>query len=201
MKLIPIEEERFDLVFSKMNAAFPYEERRDISDQKECLNNKFFNFLEIFDNEIDVGFIALWDFPEFVFIEHIAIDEEKRAGGYGSKTIELVKETYKKPIILEAEAPETEQQIKRIRFYDRLGFKINSYDYEQPSYHGGEGVPLKILSYPDILNQEEFDLFIKRTRENGYKNSVQELSDDEKIDIVAKKILEKYLPAFEELAK
>ena len=201
MKLIPIEEERFDLVFSKMNAAFPYEERRDISDQKECLNNKFFNFLEIFDNEIDVGFIALWDFPEFVFIEHIAIDEEKRAGGYGSKTIELVKETYKKPIILEAEAPETEQQIKRIRFYDRAGFKINSYDYEQPSYHGGEGVPLKILSYPDILNQEEFDLFIKRTRENGYKNSVQELSDDEKIDIVAKKILEKYLPAFEELAK
>ena len=75
MKLIPIEEERFDLVFSKMNAAFPYEERRDISDQKECLNNKFFNFLEIFDNEIDVGFIALWDFPEFVFIGHIAIDE------------------------------------------------------------------------------------------------------------------------------
>ena len=201
MKLIPITEERFDLVFSKMTAAFPFEERRDISDQKECLNNEYFKFSEIFDDETDVGFIALWDFPEFVFIEHLAIDEEKRAGGYGSKTIELVKETYKKPIILEAEAPETDQQIKRIRFYERAGFKVNFYAYEQPSYHGGEGVPLKILSYPDILNQEEFDLFIKRTRENGYKNSVQELSDDEKIDIVAKKILEKYLPAFEELAK
>ncbi len=170
MKLVPIEEARFDLVFSKMTAAFPYEERRDISDQKECLNNKFFNFLEIFYNETEVGFITLWDFPEFVFIEHIAIDEDKRAGGYGSKTIELVKETYKKPIILEAEAPETEQQIKRIRFYDHLGFKINSYDYEQPSYHGGEGVPLKILSFPELICQEKFDLFIKRTRENGYKN-------------------------------
>ena len=171
MKLIPIEEERFDLVFSKMTAAFPYEERRDISDQKECLNNKYFKFSEIFDNELDVGFIALWDFPEFVFIEHIAIDEEKRAGGYGSKTIELVKETYKKPIILEAEAPETEQQIKRIRFYDRAGFKMNSYDYEQPSYHAGESVPLKILSYPELLNQKEFDLFISMTRENPYKKS------------------------------
>lgn len=201
MKLIPITEERFDLVFSKMTAAFPYEERRDISDQKECLNNKFFKFLEIFDNETDVGFITIWDFPEFVFIEHLAIDEEVRAGGYGSKTIELVKETYKKPIILEAEAPETEQQIKRIRFYDRAGFKMNSYDYEQPSYHGGEGVPLKILSYPDLINQDEFDLFIKRTRENPYKGLIQELSDDEKIDLVAKKILDKYLPAFEELAK
>lgn len=171
LKFVPVTEERFDLVYEKMAAAFPYEERRDISDQRECLNNKFFKFSEIFDEETDVGFTALWDFPEFVFIEHIAIDEEVRAGGYGSKTIELVKEVYKKPIILEAEAPETEQQIKRIRFYDRLGFKINSYDYEQPSYHGGEGVPLKILSFPELISQEEFDLFIKRTRENPYKKS------------------------------
>lgn len=171
IKFVPITEERFNLVFSKMIAAFPYEERRDISDQKECLNNKFFKFSEIFDKEIAVGFIAFWAFPEFVFIEHIAIDEDKRAGGYGSRAIELVKVTYNKPIILEAEAPETEQQIKRIRFYDRQGFKMNHYDYEQPSYHGGKSVPLKILSYPELLNQEEFDLFIKLTRENGYKKS------------------------------
>lgn len=32
-------------------------------------------------------------------------------------------------------------------------------------------------------------------------NPVLELTDDEKIDIVAKRILEKYRPAFEELAK
>ncbi len=155
-----------------MTAAFPYEERRDILDQKECLENNYFKFLEIFDGETDVGFIALWVFDEFVFIEHIAIDEEKRAGGYGSKAIEFVKAAYNKPIILEAEAPETEQQIKRIKFYDRLGFKINNYEYEQPSYHGGEGVPLKILSFPELISQEEFDLFIKRTRENGYKKSL-----------------------------
>lgn len=171
IKLIPIAEERFDLVFSKMIAAFPYEERRDLLHQKECLKNNFFGFFEIYDDETEVGFIALWSFPEFIYIEHLAIDEEKRSGGYGSKTIEFLKGIYKMPIILEAEAPETEQQIKRIRFYDRLGFKMNDYDYVQPSYHGGEGVPLKILSFPEILNQEEFDLFIKRTRENPYKKS------------------------------
>ena len=32
-------------------------------------------------------------------------------------------------------------------------------------------------------------------------DSLSELSKDEKIDIVAKRILEKYLPAFKELAK
>ena len=169
IKFVPITEERFNLVYEKMTTAFPFEERRELLDQKECLSNKFFRFFEIFDNDSDVGFITIWDFAEFVFVEHLAIDEEKRAGGYGTKAIELVKELYKKPIVLEAEPPETDQQIKRIRFYDRAGFRVNFYEYEQPSYHGGEGVPLKILSYPEPLSQGEFDLFIKRTRENPYR--------------------------------
>ena len=33
------------------------------------------------------------------------------------------------------------------------------------------------------------------------KNNLMDLTDDEKIDIIAKRILEKYLPAFKELAK
>ena len=152
-----------------MIAAFPYEERRDCIDQKECLNNPKFNFLEILDCNEAVGFIAMWVFDGFVFIEHIAIDENKRSGGYGTKAIELVKEAYKKPIILEAEAPVTEQQIKRIKFYGRLGFKVNAYEYEQPSYHGGEAVPLMILSYPESLSQKEFDKFFKETRKEVYK--------------------------------
>ena len=169
IRFIDVTEETFDKVYDKMTAAFPIEERRDCYDEKECLNNKFFNFFEIYDGEIPVGFTALWIFDAFVFIEHIAIDEDKRGGGYGSKTIELIKETFKKPIILEAEAPETEQQIKRIRFYERLDFKINAFDYMQPSYHGGEGVPLLILSYPELLTQNDFDKFLNQTRKEVYK--------------------------------
>lgn len=36
---------------------------------------------------------------------------------------------------------------------------------------------------------------------NVDENPMIDLSDDEKIDIVAKRILDKYLPAFKELAK
>lgn len=36
---------------------------------------------------------------------------------------------------------------------------------------------------------------------NISENNVLELTDDEKIDVVAARILKKYLPAFEELAK
>ncbi len=164
-----VNEKTFSAVYEKMCAAFPFEERRDFTDQEECLNDKRFCFFEIYDNDAAVGFISLWNLNGFVFIEHLAIDADKRSGGYGSKAVELVKETYKKPVILEAEAPETEQQIKRIRFYDRLGFKVNDYPYEQPSYHGGEGVPLLILSYPELITDAEFRNFITETKNSAYR--------------------------------
>ena len=168
ISFIDVNEKTFNTVFDKMKTAFPYEERRDYSDQKECLKNKYFNFFEIYDGDVAVGFTALWVFENFVFIEHIAIDEDKRGSGYGSKAIELIKEKYNKPLILEAEAPVTEQQIKRIKFYNRLGFNVNSFNYTQPSYHGGEGVPLLILSYPNKLTDEEFEEFLKETRREVY---------------------------------
>ncbi len=168
IRFIDVNENTFDKVYNKMTAAFPYEERRDCYDEKECLKNKLFTLFEIYDGETDVGFSALWVYENFVFIEHIAIDEDKRSGGYGSKAIELIKETYNKPIILEAEAPVTEQQIKRIKFYDRLGFKMNNFDYTQPSYHGGEGVPLMILSYPEKISDKEFREFLTETRNSAY---------------------------------
>lgn len=168
LRFIDVNEKTFNTVFEKMEAAFPYEERRDCFDQKECLKNEYFKFYEIYDGDTPIGFTALWIFEEFIFIEHIAIDEKKRGGGYGSKAIELIKEHYQRPIILEAEAPVTEQQIKRIRFYERLKFNVNTYDYTQPSYHGGEGVPLLILSYPNILTDEKFENFLSKTRKNVY---------------------------------
>ncbi len=169
IRFIDVTEKTFDKVYEKMAAAFPLQERRNSLDQKKCFENSYFNFFEITENETAVGFVSPWVFPDFVYIEHLAIDEDKRSGGYGSKTIERIKEMYKKPIILEAEAPVTEQQIKRIKFYERLGFKVNGYDYIQPSYHGGEGVPLMILSYPELLSQSEFDSFVVITRKEVYK--------------------------------
>ena len=108
-------------------------------------------------------------FESFLFIEHIAINKEIRSKGYGSKTIELIKTKYNQPIVLEAEAPETEMQKKRIKFYENLGFKVNSYNYTQPSYHNDDGVPLLVLSFPELLNENEFDVFFRETRKVVYE--------------------------------
>ena len=169
LRFSPVTERDFDEVYSKMTSAFPYEERRDSFDEKECLKDSRFRLFSLYDNDIAVGFTALWVLDGFVFLEHIAIDEDKRSSGYGSKAIELIKETFDLPIILEAEAPVTEQQIKRIAFYNRLGFTVNDYNYTQPSYHGGEGVPLLLLSFPKPMTDCDFNKFIEETRKSAYK--------------------------------
>ncbi len=169
LRFSPVTERDFDTVYSKMTSAFPYEERRDSFDEKECLKDSRFRLLSLYDDNTAVGFTALWVLDGFVFLEHIAIDEDKRSCGYGSRAIELMKETFNLPIILEAEAPVTEQQIKRIAFYKRLGFTVNDYDYTQPSYHGGEGVPLLLLSFPKPMTDCDFNKFVEETRKSAYK--------------------------------
>ena len=169
LRFSPVTERDFDVVYSKMTSAFPYEERRDSFDERECLKDNRFRLLSLIDDASAVGFVALWLLDGFIFLEHIAIDEDKRSLGYGSRAIELIKSEFNLPIILEAEAPVTEQQIKRIAFYKRLGFTVNDYDYTQPSYHGGEGVPLMLLSFPNPMADADFNKFIEETRKSAYK--------------------------------
>ncbi len=164
-----VTEERFSFVYKRLVDAFPYEERRDESDEKKCFLKSQFNFCEITDDGESIGLIAFWVFSKFLFVEHIAVNKEIRSKGYGSKAFELLKEKYNLPIILEAEAPETEIQQKRIKFYENLGFKINPYDYTQPSYHNGESVPLLVLSFPKALEQSEFEKFFVETRKVVYE--------------------------------
>lgn len=167
--LRPVTKENFPSVYKRLIDAFPYEERRDEADEEKCFLKEQFNFCEIIDNGESVGLIVFWAFESFLFIEHIAINKEIRSKGYGSKTIDLIKSKYNLPIILEAESPETEVQQKRIKFYENLGFKVNSYDYTQPSYHNGESLPLLVLSFPQLLNEKEFDVFFRETRRVVYE--------------------------------
>ena len=168
INLKPVTDEKFSSVYKRLIDAFPYEERRDERDEKKCFFKSQFNFCEITDENESVGLIVFWVFNKFLFVEHIAINKEIRSKGYGSKTFELLKTQYNLPIILEAESPETEMQKKRIKFYEKLGFKVNSYDYTQPSYHNAESVPLQILSFPQLLSESGFEEFFKTTREIVY---------------------------------
>lgn len=140
------------------DGSFPADEKRDFELHKECMKNREFSFNAVFCDEKICGFIALWDFDDFVFIEHFAIKEELRNKGIGKEIVCKIKEKNEKMIILETLKPEDDISARRIAFYERNAFVINDFDYVQPSYgKGKESVPMKIMSYPEKIKSEKFE--------------------------------------------
>lgn len=66
----------------------------------------------------------------------------------------------KKTIILEIDPPIDEISIRRKLFYTRVGYKENTFNHIYPSYSKfNKGHSLSVMSYPDFLNQIEYDNF------------------------------------------
>ncbi|MEG2708620.1 MAG: GNAT family N-acetyltransferase, partial [Vagococcus sp.] len=107
-----------------------------------------------------LSFIAIWQLETSHFIEHLAVSPLSRGGGVGGKIMKSMIETSQKPILLEVEHPETEIAKKRIQFYERLGFHLNTHDYVQPPIQEGESpLPLHIMSYPNPILAKDFSYF------------------------------------------
>ena len=147
----------FDEMWKIFKNSFPEDERRSFKEQKMLLRNPLYNFNTIYNNKLPIGFIAFWTFKDFIFIEHLAIDRNFRGKGYGGKIIKDIISRYDKVIILEVEKTKTNEAIRRISFYENLGFHLNKYDYLQPALsEDKEPVPLFIMSYPNNIGEEDF---------------------------------------------
>ncbi|MDO4199988.1 MAG: GNAT family N-acetyltransferase [Clostridia bacterium] len=158
----------FDDVFSLMQKSFPKNEYRTYENQKKLLTNKYYKIIPYFGNENEfLAFAAVWEFESFKFVEHIAVSEKCRGMGIGSKIMRDIIEKSDTDIILEIEPPNDETSIRRLRFYEKLGFKCNEYQYFQlPLNNSDMPTPLKILSYPKTINEEQF----KKIKETIYAN-------------------------------
>lgn len=168
--------EVYSQIWQIYEQAFPYEERRDTHEQQEIFKNKHYKILPYFnqDQKEVLGFIALWDLPEFTFIEHLAIKHTCRNQGLGKELIQKVqKQAKQKPLILEVEPPQTKLAKRRIGFYERVGFSLNKYPYKQPSYHaGGDSVSLCLMSFPIALSSEDFAKVRSTLYNHVYKQDV-----------------------------
>lgn len=111
-----------------------------------------------------VDFFAYYDGQEFAglsytivgdrcaFVLYLAVNSRVRSRGYGSAILADIAASYPgKPISLdiepvESDAPNYEQRVKRLRFYERNGFARTGYRVE------GEGEVYEVLA-----NSTEFD--------------------------------------------
>lgn len=163
----------FDKIFTIMTASFPESERRTYAGQKDLLADPHYRLVtETDENNIIIAFLASWEFPQFRFVEHIAVDPGIRGGGIGGKLMAAYIGESAKPIVLEVEPPDTDMAQRRISFYERLGFHLNPFEYMQPPLQKGQPeLSLKIMSYPQTLTDAEFALYKETLYSKVYKVS------------------------------
>ena len=149
-----LEIKEFDRVFSLMEQSFPLEEYRAYEDQKRLLEDSAYRIYVAKENGKILGFGAVWQLEDWLFLEHLAVDPRCRNRGFGAELLNFLAENC---CCLEVELPETELARRRIGFYERNGFFLNSYPYLQPSLGEGRSpVPLRIMTSGSTITPEEF---------------------------------------------
>lgn len=149
--------------------AFPSDERRELRELINIQLIKDYSLFEISNNKRFVGFLELWEFKEFLFLEHIALFPEEQQKGYGTDVLEGILRNTVKPVILEAEPAIDSLSVRRIKFYAKSGFKVLNFDYTQPPYYPGKNsVPMLLLSNNE-LSENDIVSYVNEIRNIVYK--------------------------------
>lgn len=161
-EFINMDEKDFDLFFNMLKNSFPENERRDYSSQKNLLDNSNYKPLVFKENGEILAIMATWEFEDFIFIEHLAVDAKLRGKGIGTELIKNYLNKCKKNIFLEVEPPSCDVSKKRILFYEKLNFYLNDFYYlQQPLNPNDNPLELKIMSYSKHISEKEFAKYKK----------------------------------------
>jgi GNAT superfamily N-acetyltransferase len=152
--------EHFRELWELYESAFPPDERRDREMQDALFRKKeYAMFAALDEKNAFVGLLAVWEFGEFVFMEHMAVKEQLRGKGFGTEIIRTYLSHCRKNVVHEVEPPDNEIRKRRVRFFERLGFRLNAHDYIQPSYGPGKDpMPMLLMSYPLAISEKDYPL-------------------------------------------
>ncbi|MFT8872885.1 MAG: GNAT family N-acetyltransferase [Sporolactobacillus sp.] len=141
----------FPDVYALMRRSFYAEEIRRFCAAEQLLDYDNYRLMlqRTKDRRVQ-GFLAYWTFPDFSFIEHFAVAPEMRGRGIGTTMLRELTESAAE-WLLEVEAYDNPNARRRIAFYERNGFILNAYGYNQPSLQPvshSRPIPLQLMSYP-----------------------------------------------------
>lgn len=150
-------------------SSFPANEIRTLKQQKEILKNRSYHFLAVFKDKRLAAIIAYRRFKDFLFLEHLAVKKELRGKCIGTELLKEFLLGKKQKVVLEVEKPKTDIANKRIGFYERIGFKLNPFDYIQPAYSIDKSpVPMLLMTYPEKITTKEFLMIREKLHRIGY---------------------------------
>ncbi|PKQ60193.1 hypothetical protein BZG02_20365 [Labilibaculum filiforme] len=149
--------------------AFPEEERRELDLQQQMMRDTNYHFDIVTDNGHFVGFIFWWQFKGLRYIEHLATAIKYRGKAYGKCIVEqFISDAYE-AIILEVELPNCDSSKRRIAFYQRLGFILNTQEYYQlPMRKNGVSIEMLLMTYPKEITASQLSVFKENFREMCY---------------------------------
>lgn len=157
----------FEQFWDLYSQSFPEEERRNMDLQREIMSHPAFQIRHYKNDDLYRGFLNTFNFADFIFVDHLAVSPEQRGSGIGSSIMKELIESTSKPIILEVERPTCDDAVRRIDFYESLGFHLNVFDYIQPPIdEGRKAIPLFLMSYPERLDMSQYE----KVRQIIYRN-------------------------------
>ena len=147
--------------YQKLSSYFPAHEMKDRAHLDNLLKHKD----EYKKIETDNYLVLYAEFPDFIFIDYLLVFQSTRGKGIGSRVLSKFKKQ-RKSIILEVEPrdPDDPDTAKRLRFYEKNGFKYA--DQVQYTFKDLEGnsFPMKLFYWPPHeLSQREIMKRMQRT--------------------------------------
>jgi len=150
-------------------SAFPKNERFPFVGLLAMALQKRVNLQAVYDHDDFIGLI-FWTYAEkIIYIGYLAVDPVWRGKGYGSQTLNLMKQHHSnQEIVLDIEpviktAKNYSQRINRLLFYKHNGFKLTQDNLVD------EGGHYAILSSDKHFKKRNLSQLLKRMSFNCYK--------------------------------
>lgn len=160
IRLKNISDNYFQEAWKLYEDAFPIEERRSLDSQSKVLQNDNYHFDVLIDKDQFTGFILWWNFETNKYIDHFATALVQRNKGIGKLILNKFIDLDDKPIILEVELPTSKINERRIKFYERSGFKLNQHYYTVPNSQKNQPpIELMLMSYPSHISKKDVEQF------------------------------------------
>lgn len=176
MEFRNLDEKDYPRFLELYNSSFPENERRLYKSAEHVANfikmkgGKLRGFV-VDDNSGDpallkpedhlfIGFLTYWVFEGYIYVEHFAVQPERRGRNIGSKMLEHLFKTVGENVLIEVEKPETDEARRRIAFYERNGFRLRGdINYVQPPYSAEQsGVEMMLMTHGDVRLRDTRDL-------------------------------------------
>ena len=149
----------FDQVYALFEEAFPPVEHRPREGQRALLEQPAYHLWGLVSakDQLD-ALLAAWELEELRFLEHLAVKNTLRSKGIGAALLQWYLAKSERPVVLEVEPPTTQLAARRIGFYQRQGFHLNTYPYMQPPLQPDtQPIPLMLMSWPAPLTSAAFE--------------------------------------------